>query len=884
MARRRDLIDATNDKENSTVTSNTTIKTYKPYIPDKGSTRAELIKNIRAILKHSIFEKNEKTKYLKSLREECPTLYGEKGKFPNLVDELLAELSEAERHADTIESAHQFMVDFGYIENPRRSEQNSDDWDDRPNNTFGRPTPKKKNKRPKAVPQPLESLFEDSYTKFFTIPASAEIEDDITLDLILLKQVGKDVTFYSKHDRSRVVTVRNAEQAQAMKELFNNKGTTIPVQKNQVLNSCTGTIAIQSGVLFGRRIFESKETEEALKEILRERDHEVINVSCYTIPPRTRNKYPTNVAKITFDGWKLPSKVNIAGVIHDVREKKPTPLQCRSCWRFGHPQKYCRSSPEGPRCPRCAEPDHSREQCAAEIPVCRNCEGPHPAYDNKCPRYKFESEVAAVRAREGMSLRAARSRCREMGFTPYLHPAVTAHSSIPEHVSSSEHPNTTHTPTVPTTRTRQQSRVPAVSAASSTAPGSRSGTPAASTSRTVFVTPTSSTTPLLSNSYANLDPDTPTTPATSGHSPTEQVKGLPQRPKTKRPKERKQRKELKRRKFKPTTPNLTKGPTLRSPRTLLLVKDQNTLHKGKQKKQPQNDATPKDSRREAQPPNARGGAKRKERQESTSPRSAKVPAKATMEQSGKLQRTGVPKKDDDYESMNTDDEIYEEISSDENIEKVRKFVRETQPPNPSQCEHASTEETTVQIHPPPEYLPNTPMPPEPSQYQPSAPDSGTRNKILTKTSEEPRQKEVRGGNNPSPEPSSGGVVPTEPSQGELSASLPDLRVQMPPEPTSTPGWKGVQGESRSPPACQLGAAVPSVHTPSHLSTSHSNNQDQIPTEPPEIPKKKTTPTEIGHRRSLLSLPMPPGTKSESSPRAPTHEEHRQIEAIVTNRR
>ena len=69
----------------------------------------------------------------------------------------------------------------------------------------------------------------------------------------------------------------------------------------------------------------------------------------------------------------------------------------------------------------------------------------------------------------------------------------------------------------------------------------------------------------------------------------------------------------------------------------------------------------------------------------------------------------------------------------------------------------------------------------------------------------------------------------------------------------------------------------------HPSASFSDIQDQVPTEPSEIPKQRTTSADIRHRRSLLNLPMPPRTKSESSPRAPAHEEHRQIEAIVTNR-
>ena len=142
---------------------------------------------------------------------------------------------------------------------------------------------------------------------------------------------------------------------------------------------------------------------------------------------------------------------------------------------------------------------------------------------------------------------------------------------------------------------------------------------------------------------------------------------------------------------------------------------------------------------------------------------------------------------------------------------------------------------------------------------------------------------MRAGARPFPESSSSEAVPTELSQGELSTSLPDTQAQVPPGPTDAPGQRGVWTESRPPPTCQPGAPVSSVHPPCHPSASFSGTQGQIPTEPSEIPKQRTTSADIRHRRSLLDLPMPPGTKSGNSPRVPAHEEHRLIESIVTNR-
>ena len=111
-------------------------------------------------------------------------------------------------------------------------------------------------------------LFEETYTKFFNIPGETETTGDyLAFHHTLIDHVGQDVTFHTKFDRSRVVTVQNSKQAQAMTKLLDNDGTRIPVYKNQILNPCTGTVAIQRGVLL-ERIFQSKETEESIKRLL----------------------------------------------------------------------------------------------------------------------------------------------------------------------------------------------------------------------------------------------------------------------------------------------------------------------------------------------------------------------------------------------------------------------------------------------------------------------------------------------------------------------------------------------------------------------------------------------------------------------------------------
>lgn len=95
---------------------------------------------------------------------------------------------------------------------------------------------------------------------------------------------------------------------------------------------------------------------------------------------------------IYFQANELPRGVFMEGNMYvSVREYKEKPTQCMKCLRFGHVQKFCRSTKVA--CGFCAG-DHAKAECpkakTSENPYCVLCRGPHAADSKQCPVYISE--------------------------------------------------------------------------------------------------------------------------------------------------------------------------------------------------------------------------------------------------------------------------------------------------------------------------------------------------------------------------------------------------------------------------------------------------------------------------------------------------------------
>jgi hypothetical protein len=100
---------------------------------------------------------------------------------------------------------------------------------------------------------------------------------------------------------------------------------------------------------------------------------------------------PTKSVKITLPDAATKQKVLKDGIsviftkhkVVDYHNKRP--LQCLSCYKFGHQIKDCTHNP---RCKLCDSSEHKHNECPKTLSKCPNCQGPHAATFSGCPAYQ----------------------------------------------------------------------------------------------------------------------------------------------------------------------------------------------------------------------------------------------------------------------------------------------------------------------------------------------------------------------------------------------------------------------------------------------------------------------------------------------------------------
>ena len=98
---------------------------------------------------------------------------------------------------------------------------------------------------------------------------------------------------------------------------------------------------------------------------------------------------PTKTVKLTFRGQYLPQVVYLFRVRFTVETYIQPVMQCKNCYKYGHPTKYCRNKTT---CGKCSE-QHSTVSCKAHNLKCVNCKLPHMSDSTRCTIYQSQKNI-----------------------------------------------------------------------------------------------------------------------------------------------------------------------------------------------------------------------------------------------------------------------------------------------------------------------------------------------------------------------------------------------------------------------------------------------------------------------------------------------------------
>uniref|UniRef100_UPI003EBA9538 hypothetical protein n=1 Tax=Klebsiella pneumoniae TaxID=573 RepID=UPI003EBA9538 len=116
---------------------------------------------------------------------------------------------------------------------------------------------------------------------------------------------------------------------------------------------------------------------EEIKDALISENIPVIDIEMYERRARKRNKSLT-ILKLTIKSRNPPETIHLGQEVLKCEQVIDKPRQCQKCWKFGHPQKYCRNENV---CVICWSKDHNIDCCPSKgdknkPKTCLNCKEP----------------------------------------------------------------------------------------------------------------------------------------------------------------------------------------------------------------------------------------------------------------------------------------------------------------------------------------------------------------------------------------------------------------------------------------------------------------------------------------------------------------------------
>ena len=145
--------------------------------------------------------------------------------------------------------------------------------------------------------------------------------------------------------------------------------------------------------------------EEIVQELARQNVTGSRRITVY----RDGIKRETNTIVLTFNSAILPKSLKVGYLNVGVDLYIPNPLQCYTCFEYGHHERRCNESTTESLCKHCGElaNTHDATNCTNKV-KCVNCDGEHVATSRACPVWKREKEIVTIKHKEGISFPEAR--------------------------------------------------------------------------------------------------------------------------------------------------------------------------------------------------------------------------------------------------------------------------------------------------------------------------------------------------------------------------------------------------------------------------------------------------------------------------------------------
>lgn len=109
---------------------------------------------------------------------------------------------------------------------------------------------------------------------------------------------------------------------------------------------------------------------------------------------------PSTSVKLVFDGQDMPVHVYLWYTRLQCEPFIQNPIQCFTCYKFGHPSKYC--STKSRLCNRCFSIESDDHQCDLVNLKCLNCHGPHNVNSKSCPEYERQKTIKIMMSTRNM--------------------------------------------------------------------------------------------------------------------------------------------------------------------------------------------------------------------------------------------------------------------------------------------------------------------------------------------------------------------------------------------------------------------------------------------------------------------------------------------------